>query len=59
MDKDQLRLFCEEKRWLNLMLFNNDFTNKMVAKFGNANPHFIQDWVPIETDIMDKTTSKG
>ena len=59
MTKDELRTFCTEKRWLNLMLFNNDFTNKVMARFGNANPHFIQDWVQIETDIMDKTSSKA
>ena len=59
MNKDELRSFCNEKRWLNLMLFNNDFTDKYMAMFGNANPHFVQDWVQIETDIMDKTSSKA
>lgn len=46
----ELEEFCSNNEYQNLMIFNNLFTLKYIGKFGNANVHFIKDWLELSKD---------
>lgn len=56
LNRDQLRDFCESKKWQNLMLFQNLQQLDVIGRFGNADPHLIKDWVAA---IFDSDKAAG
>lgn len=39
--------FCTNKKYANLMIFQNLFNLKKIGKYGNSNPHFVDDWINV------------
>jgi len=47
---EELRDFCTKNLYEHLMLFQNLFLMDIVGKSGNADQHYIKDWLQIEID---------
>ena len=47
---EELRDFCRKNLYEHLMLFQNLFLLDKVGKTGNADQHYIKDWLQIEID---------
>lgn len=57
---DELKDFCDNRGWNNLMLFQNLYTLNLVGKSGNADPHCSADWIDVEVDNQnDKFNDEG
>lgn len=50
LTRQELQDFCQSKKWNNLMIYQNFLLMQYVGKFGNANPHYIEDWVKVTLD---------
>ncbi|TNV81556.1 hypothetical protein FGO68_gene15939 [Halteria grandinella] len=56
LTRQELRDFCENKKWQNLMLFQNLQQLDVIGRFGNADPHLIKDWTEA---IFDSDKAAG
>jgi len=46
---EELKSFCEQKDYLRLVLFQNlKYSLGEIGRFGNANPHYIKDWIAVQ-----------
>ena len=46
----ELQKFCKEKLFQNLMIFQNLYNLKQIGKYGNSDPHFVDDWITVQKD---------
>jgi len=47
LDYNGLLDFCTNQKYSNLMIFQNLFNLKKIGKYGNSNPHFVEDWITV------------
>lgn len=50
LNYDELETFCKEKQFQNLMIFQNLYNLKQIGKYGNSDPHFVDDWITVAQD---------
>ena len=44
--------FCsKDNKFQNLMIFQNLYNLKQIGKYGNSNPHFVDDWIEVEKKL--------
>jgi hypothetical protein len=48
LNYDEFDKFCKQKQWQYLMLYQNIHLLDHIGSFGNANPHYIKDWIKVE-----------
>ena len=44
---DELIDFCTNQKYSNLMIFQNLYNLKKIGKYGNSDPHFVDDWITV------------
>lgn len=58
LDKAEMQAACTTAQIDNLAIYKNIIDNlKYVGKFGNSNPHLIQDWLKVELDSTVESVS--
>lgn len=57
---DELKDFCLNRGWNNLMLFQNMYLMQLIGRYGSSDPHFLDDWIRLYVDTnKDKYEEVG